>query len=236
MTAILILGFFLGMRHALEADHVAAVASLTAKNMSVREAVKQGAVWGIGHTLMLFIFGGAAILMNGAVPADMALWLEFLVGIMLVLLGLDVVRRMIRDRVHYHTHKHGEDVRHFHAHSHREDAPHAPHGEQHAHAHHSAFPKRALFVGLMHGMAGSAVLIVLAMQQLQSPVAGMVYIALFGVGSIIGMAALSMIIAVPLYRTRSLTWLHNGLQGVIGAVTIGIGALTMYSCYTDLMA
>lgn len=236
MISILILGFFLGMRHALEADHVAAVASLAARTVSWRAAVKQGAVWGLGHTAMLFVFGGAAIMMNGAIPEMMASWLEFLVGIMLVALGLDVTRRMIKERVHYHTHKHGAKLRHFHAHSHGQDAPKAPHNEQHTHEHGKGFPKRALFVGFMHGMAGSAVLIVLVMQQLQSPLAGLIYIALFGGGSIIGMAVLSMIIAVPLYRTRSLTWLHNGLQGLIGAATIGIGLMTMFHSYPGFAA
>ncbi|PLX44163.1 MAG: urease accessory protein [Hyphomicrobiales bacterium] len=234
MISILVLGFFLGMRHALEADHVAAVASLTTRTSSWGQAVRQGAVWGLGHTLMLFVFGGAAMLMNGMIPDTMASWLEFFVGIMLVGLGLDVTLRMIRDRVHYHTHKHGHELRHFHAHSHREDGPGAPHPEQHAHGHDKGFPKRALMVGFMHGMAGSAVLIVLVMQQLQSPLAGLVYIALFGFGSVIGMAVLSMIIAVPLYRTRSLTWLHNGLQALIGVITIGIGIATMFGTYPGL--
>ena len=98
MISILILGFFLGMRHALEADHVAAVATLATRHLSLSRALKQGAVWGLGHTLMLFVIGGAAILMDGAVPEDMAHALELLVGVMLVLLGLDVIRRMVRDR------------------------------------------------------------------------------------------------------------------------------------------
>ena len=229
MTSILVLGFFLGMRHALEADHIAAVATLTSKDMSLKNAVRTGAVWGVGHTLMLFVFGAAALMLNDTIPDNLSNGLEFAVGIMLIILGADVLRRMIRDRIHFHTHKHGKDVQHFHAHSHRGEKTRPVHPRQHVHDHSPVFPLRAFFIGMMHGMAGSAVLIVLAFQAMSSLWTGMIYIVLFGAGSIIGMAVLSMIIAIPIYKTRSMTWLHNGLQGVIGVLTIGLGMVTVLS-------
>ncbi len=224
MMTILTLGFFLGMRHALEADHIAAVASLTSRNLSLKNAIRQGAVWGLGHTLMLFIFGCIALMLNDSVPENLASWLEFVVGIMLVVLGIDVLRRLLRDRIHFHSHEHGAGVRHFHAHSHRGENVARPHGVHHDHEHDTDFPLRALFIGMIHGMAGSAVLVVLAFQSMTSIWTGLIYILLFGAGSIIGMAALSMIIAVPIRQTRSMTWLHNTLQGLIGTLTIALGA------------
>ncbi|HFD80435.1 MAG TPA: urease accessory protein [Gammaproteobacteria bacterium] len=223
---LLSLGFLLGMRHALETDHVAAVASLATRSASVRETIRQGAVWGLGHTLTLFAFGSVVLLMDTVMPQRLAQGLELAVGVMLVGLGIDVLRRVIRERIHFHVHRHDDGVRHFHAHSH---AGERGHPELHHHQHVRGFPLRALFVGLMHGMAGSAALILLTLQTVQSPLTGLLYIALFGIGSIAGMAALSAIIAVPLrYSARGLTWLHNGLQLGIGAMTLAIGALVVY--------
>ncbi len=229
MTTIPMLGVFLGMRHTLEADHIAAVASLTSQNLSLKNAVRTGAVWGAGHTVMLFLFGSIALLLNNTIPQAMSDWLELAVGVMLVVLGADVLRRLIRDRIHFHTHRHEGNVEHFHAHSHRGEKTARVHPVRHAHEHSSAFPLRAFLIGLMHGMAGSAVLIVLTLQTMASIWTGMIYIFLFGVGSIIGMAVLSMIIAVPIHKTRSMTWLHNGLQGLIGTLTIGLGVVTVFS-------
>lgn len=222
MTSLLLLGFLIGLRHAVETDHVAAVASLATRSPSVGDAVRQGAVWGLGHTLTLFGFGSAVLLLDTVMPERLALGLEFTVGVMLVVLGLDVLRRLVRERVHFHMHRHRGDVVHFHAHSHAPNVAHDPSHHQHGHA--RRFPLRALAVGLIHGMAGSAALILLTLPQAPSLGQGLAYIALFGLGSIAGMAALSVIIAVPLrYASRSLTWLHNGLQGLIGLTTIGLG-------------
>ena len=96
-----------------------------------------------------------------------------------------------------------------------------------AHAHDHGFRWRTLLVGLMHGMAGSAALLVLAVSQASSPAVGLGYVALFGIGSMIGMGALSTVIAVPLaVSARWLTWANRGLQGAVGAVTIAIGVMT----------
>lgn len=222
MLSLLFLGFVIGMRHALEADHLAAVAALAGERHSTRGAIRQGAAWGLGHTITLFLFGGIVLSMDTVIPATMAELLEGAVGIMLVLLGGDVLRRAVRDRVHYHVHRHGAATPHFHAHSHRGDGGHA--SSRHAHRHDHAFPLRALTVGLVHGMAGSAALILLTLDSVESLALGIVYIALFGIGSVIGMAVLSAIISVPLrYSSNRLTWLHNGLQLAIGATTAAIG-------------
>ena len=227
MFGILGLGFLLGMQHALEADHIAAVSSIASRRSEVTDIVKHGLTWGLGHTLTLFAFAGAAILLGHAIPAHLSRPLETAVGVMLVGLGAHVLWRLWRDRVHFHRHHHRDGTVHFHAHSHAgETVPHVK--AAHAHAH--GFRWRTLLVGLMHGMAGSAALLVLAVTQASSAVAGLGYVALFGIGSMIGMGALSTVIAVPIaISARWLTWANRGLQAAVGLATIAIGLHTIAS-------
>lgn len=225
MFGILGLGFLLGMQHALEADHIAAVSSIAARRTDIGDIVRHGLTWGLGHTLTLFVFAGAAILLGRAIPENFARPLEAAVGLMLVGLGAHVLWRLWRDRVHFHAHGHGDGTVHIHAHSHAGET--RPHGRAvHEHAH--GFRWRTLLVGLMHGMAGSAALLLLAVSQASSPAAGLGYVALFGVGSMFGMGALSMVIAVPLVvSARWLTWSNGALQGAVGVVTVAIGVTTI---------
>jgi high-affinity nickel permease len=225
MFAILGLGFLLGMQHALEADHIAAVSSIAARRTDVGDIVKHGLTWGIGHTLTLFAFAGAAIVLGEAIPAHFAQPLETAVGLMLVGLGAHVLWRLWRDRVHFHRHDHGDGQVHIHAHSHAgETAAHSRASHTHAHG----FRWRTLLIGLMHGMAGSAALFVLAVSQASSPAVGLGYVALFGIGSMVGMAALSSAIAVPLaVSARWLTWANRGMQAIVGVVTVAIGIMTI---------
>jgi len=227
MIEILLMGFLLGMRHALESDHVAAVASLVTKSPSMRESIRLGSVWGLGHTLTLFIFGSAVMLLDQMIPERIALILEFTVGIMLVALGIDVLRRFMRERVHFHAHRHADGTLHFHAHAHTDQVHHA--SDSHLHTHTERFPLRALLVGIMHGMAGSAALIILTLQTVQSFTMGIIYIALFGLGSIGGMAALSMVIMLPLrHSANRYARLHQYLQLAIGSATLCLGISIMY--------
>jgi cytochrome c biogenesis protein CcdA len=229
MFGILGLGFLLGMQHALEADHIAAVSSIAARRSDVGDIVRHGLTWGLGHTLTLFAFAGAAILLGHAIPEALSRPLETAVGVMLVGLGLHVLWRLWRDRVHFHRHDHGDGTVHIHAHSHAgETVSHAR--AAHAHAHPQGFRWRTLLVGLMHGMAGSAALLLLAVSKAPSAAAGLGYVALFGVGSMIGMGALSAVIAVPLaISARWLSRANSGLQGAVGVVTTAIGVMTIHA-------
>jgi len=225
MTSILLLGLFIGMQHALEADHIAAVASIAARETSVRRVVTHGAVWGVGHTLTLMGFAGAALYLNLAVGAEMSRWLEGGVGLMLMILGGHLVYQLIRDRIHFHAHRHGDGVVHVHAHSHRGEAREHQ-ASAHDHAHPRGMPVRTLFVGMMHGMAGTAALLVLTTSTFGDPQFGLIYIALFGLGSVVGMAALSALIAVPLgYSAKALTWVNSGMQGAVGTATLVFGGV-----------
>jgi ABC-type nickel/cobalt efflux system permease component RcnA len=223
MRSVLFLGFLLGMRHALEADHLAAVASLAAGGAGRRRAtIVRGAVWGMGHTLSLLIFGGVCLWLDFTVPENLSRALEGGVGIMLLALGADVLWRMRKKRVHVHVHSHGDGHAHLHAHSHAPGEVHDP--RRHEHPHPAAFPGRALVVGMVHGLAGSAALVLLAVEAIGSPWLGLIYILLFGVGSIAGMAVLSAVIAVPLeVSARRLNRMYASFDLVVGVSTIGIG-------------
>ncbi|MCP4286167.1 MAG: hypothetical protein GY792_17245 [Gammaproteobacteria bacterium] len=169
-------------------------------------------------------------------PNRLAAGLEAAVGVMLFLLGVDVLRRLITQKIHFHSHQHNQCV-HFHAHSHAGEVCNRHHASSHEHKHAEGFPVRALLVGLMHGMAGSATLIVLTLQTVESSLMGLVYILLFGVGSIIGMALLSVVIALPLcHLGNRLTWLHGGFQLLVGSATTVLGVLIIYQSYGAMIA
>jgi len=229
MLEILLMGFLLGMRHAVESDHVAAVASLVSKSPGLHESIRLGSFWGLGHTLTLFAFGSAVMLLDQLIPDHMAMLLEFAVGIMLVLLGIDVLRRLMLERMHLHAHRHADGTLHMHIHAHSDEVPHTAsiHDE---HQHSGQLPLRALLVGMMHGMAGSAALIVLTLQSVQSFSMALVYMALFGVGSIVGMAVLSVAIMLPLQHTAGrFAAMHQYLQLGICSLTVLIGISIMTS-------
>ena len=226
MTAfsVLLVGLLLGMQHATEADHLAAVATLVARPGSLGRTVRHGVAWGVGHTLTLMGFGGAVLLLGQAISPDLEHALETAVGVMLVLLGADVLRRTFRDRIHFHVHRHGPDTLHVHAHSHRGEGAHA--ASPHHHAHAGRWPLRALAVGMMHGLAGSAALVVLSLEAIASPGLGFAYIAVFGLGSIAGMALLSVAIAVPLgVSSRRLTGLHRAMTVLVGLGSCVVGGV-----------
>jgi ABC-type nickel/cobalt efflux system permease component RcnA len=227
LISTLLLGVLLGMRHALDADHIAAVASLATRSASSRETVRLGVAWGIGHTLTLFAVSLAVLLLGASFSGPAATMAEFAVGVMLVVLGADVVWRAVRERIHVHPHTHPDGRVHLHAHSHAsEQKPHQH--SRHGHAHKSGMPARALAVGLMHGLAGSAALLLLTVATVERPALGILYVALFGVGSILGMGVLSLVVALPLRAfARHATPLLAGLHVIVGAGTMILGAWIM---------
>lgn len=229
MEGFLALGFLIGMRHALEADHIAAVGSMVIgkDKHSGRALVLRGATWGLGHTLTLFMICAAALLFGLTVSDAAGAALEFAVGIMLVMLGLDVLRRLRKEKVHFHAHSHEHGKPHLHAHSHATDK--IAHRENpHEHAHPEGIPIRALIVGLIHGAAGSGGLLVLAVAATQDVWTALGYVFVFGIGSILGMMALTFAASWPLRAAaQSAGRLHQGLTIGVAALTIllGIGVM-----------
>lgn len=227
MLVILGLGFALGLRHAMEADHLAAVATIASNHARPADIVKHGLTWGLGHALTLFAVAGAALLLGNAIPDRLSSALELAVGVMLSFLGGQLLWQLWRRRVHLHAHEH-EGERHLHFHSHaRPERAVVIQVDPHRHPH--GFRWRTLMVGLMHGMAGSAALLLLVMTQVHDPWRGLAYVLVFGVGSMVGMGVLSMIIAVPLsLSARFLTLANNGLQLGIGVGTVCLGVFTLW--------
>ena len=181
--------------------------------------------------LSLRPLGGLCLLLRATISDRLAGALEGAVGVMLLLLGADVLWRLRRGRVHVHPHRHADGTLHLHAHSHAHShAPgeaHDPHHHEHAHG----LSRRALLVGLVHGLAGSAALLLVTVATISSLWLGLAYIAVFGIGSILGMAALSVVIALPLQGPSRLAGWSQGLEAVIGVSTILIGAWVLYKAY-----
>ncbi len=229
MSGFLLFGFLIGMRHALEADHVAAITILATRARNLRQILPLGVMWGMGHTLTLFAFGSIIVMLNLHLSQDITLILEALVGVLLVILGGDVIYRLIKKRMHFHVHAHADKGRHFHAHFHENEKNHE--ASTHNHKHFKEMPMRALAVGMIHGLAGAAALVLLTMQSMESVSAKIIYISLFGIGSIAGMGLLSIFISVPLrYVANSLTWAYSGLSFVLGGFSVGLGLFNIYYC------
>jgi cytochrome c biogenesis protein CcdA len=219
VRSVLILGLLLGMRHAAEPDHLAAVVSMSAGMRDRLSTIIRGATWGLGHTVSLLAMGAFTIGLGFAVPRTS--WFERGVGVMLVGLGFNVLLRMRRQRIHVHLHRHDDGRVHVHAHRHdRLDVR----AELHPQTHHRAFDLRAAGVGMVHGLAGSAALLIAMASAMSSRWTALLYLAVFGLGSIAGMALLSAVIAVPLdLSARRLTRTYAAIEWLIALSTIGIG-------------
>jgi hypothetical protein len=220
MIPVLLLGLLVGVKHALEADHVAAVATLATRSASLGERVRLAAMWGLGHAATLVLVGGTVLALGVSLPDRVAQAFEGVVGIVLIVLGLDVLRRLRRRGVHFHRHRHGDGREHFHAHAHDPAAAESHHEHEHA----RGLLRRALVVGTVHGLAGSAALVVLSLEQTRSTAQALLYLAAFGGGSVAGMAALSLAISLPL-RVASgrfgAAW--RLAEGMLGVITVALG-------------
>ncbi len=222
--AILGLGFLIGLKHATEADHLAAVSTIVTERRGLWSSAIVGGIWGLGHTISLLIVGVFVLLLNFRVSEQAERMLEFGVGVMLVLLGLNVLRKVIQGgKLHFHTHEHGERV-HAHPHLHeagRTDAPDMHHG--------LSFSPRALIIGMVHGLAGSAALMLLILPTIESRPLGLLYIVVFGIGSIGGMMLMSFLVGLPFTLTAlRFNRFNYLLQSIAGLISIGLGLYIIY--------
>jgi high-affinity nickel permease len=210
--SIIAVGFFLGMRHATDPDHVIAVTTIVSRQRNLLKAAFTGIFWGIGHTLTILAVGTAIILFDVVIPARIGLSMEFSVGLMLIVLGAMNITAFMRaartiapvveepEAVHSHVHAHGDYV-HKHAHGHT--------AETHVHNHPTpltwldrAFGRiglyqqlRPLVVGIVHGLAGSAAVALLILTTIRNPRWAIVYLLVFGIGTVGGMMLITMSIA-----------------------------------------
>jgi len=242
--SILVFGFLLGMKHATEADHLAAVATLATRESTLPHALRQGIAWGIGHTCTLLLVGGAVLAIGKALPPFLEPALESMVGLMLIALGADVLRRLAQNKSSFHRHVSDDARTQAQAHGlwvyevRPEKTPirfstltFVPETRTRTKEPMAVplLPIRALAIGMMHGMAGSAALILLSLQSVTSITRGLIYIALFGMGSMAGMALLSVVIAIPLRLSAgSLGMLHKAMTAGVGLFSLGLGIWVIY--------
>jgi len=235
--SILALGLIFGLRHAIEADHLAAVSTIVSQRKSILSASLVGGLWGIGHTLALLPAALAVILLHVQIGERLSLLLELGVGVMLIGLAGDTIYRLVRgSRLHVHSNSLGT-----HVHAHPDAHPHT-HTHPHTHVHPPAvlapdgglqpgthIGLRPLLVGMLHGLAGSAALSLLVLSTIPSPRLGLAYIAVFGIGSTGGMILMSALFGLPLHLTAGrFDRAHLALRGLAGLFSLAIGLSMVY--------
>ena len=222
--ALLGFGFLVGLKHATEADHLAAVSTMVIERKSVWSSALVGGLWGLGHTISLVAAGIFVLVLDFQISENTERWLEFGVGVMLVLLGLNVLRKIISGGlVHFHTHDHGERL---HTHPHVHDHAEASHPET---AHARGRSPKALIIGLIHGLAGSAALMLVMIPTIPSKTIGFLYIVIFGIGSIGGMMLMSFLVGLPFrYAATRFYRFSQILQVSAGVVSVLLGLWIVY--------
>jgi hypothetical protein len=245
LLTMLALGFFFGLRHATDPDHVIAVTTIVARHRATTAAALIGTVWGVGHTLTLAVVGGGIVLFGWVIPRHIGLSLEFAVAVMLVALGTanlsnlrEVVRCFLPARrsarpVHSHAHRHG-DYMHTHPHGHDPEVhPHA--------AAHTPLARldsqlgglglyqliRPLAVGVVHGLAGSATVGLLVLTTIREPSWSLLYLFVFGIGTIVGMMLITVAISWP-FASRPSPRFAGGLRLASGLISVGFGCFLAY--------
>ena len=247
VVALSALGFVLGMRHATDPDHVIAVTTIVTRYRGVGRAALVGAAWGIGHTITIVAVGGAIILFGWVIPPRVGLSMELSVGAMLVVLGIASLRGALQRIDETATHAAGPSAGHSHAHTHGEYVHTHPHGhdpERHPHAVDrtplSRLDRalgglrlyqliRPLVVGVVHGLAGSAAVTLLVLAAIQNVYWSVVYLVIFGLGTIAGMMLITAAIGVPFAVTsRDLGRVHRALRLAAGLISIVFGLVLAY--------
>ncbi len=227
--AMLGLGLAFGLKHATEVDHIVAVSTIVSEHRSLLRSMIVGGLWGMGHTASLIVVGAVVLALRVAVPDSVASWLEFGVALMIIGLGAGVLVRSVRRRRDFHLHRHSHDgVSHVHIHFHEGSTQHGGAVAAHSHAA-SLGGLKPVLVGGVHGLAGSAAVSLLVLTQIQSASLGLLYLAVFGFGSILGMLMMSTLIGIPfLLTSRRLSGLHQSLQMCAGALSIVFGIWYAY--------
>jgi len=254
LLSILALGFFLGMRHATDPDHVIAITTIITRQRRISRAAVTGIVWGLGHTITIFAVGAAIIVFGLVIPARIGLSMELSVGLMLIVLGMMNVASFLRaappelrqsgvesEIVHSHAHSHGEYV-HSHPHGHAPDVhPHTPDQTPLARLDRrlgklSFYQQvRPLVVGVVHGLAGSAAVALLVLTTIRDSRWALAYLLVFGVGTIAGMMLITMSL-VSAFR-----FLGSGREGfsrrlgiASGLISLVFGAVLAYQiCFVN---
>ncbi|WP_050182220.1 sulfite exporter TauE/SafE family protein [Domibacillus robiginosus] len=196
--SVLALGFVLGIKHAIEPDHVIAVSTIASQSKKLSRSSLAGVFWGIGHTATLLIIGCILILMKGEIPEKWAMSLEFLVGIMLVYLGITTILSFKNIHVHKHQHK---NISYF----------------------------KSMLIGLIHGLAGSGAMVLLTMSTVKTVWESVIYILIFGAGTVIGMLFFTTIIGIPFVFSAKKISMNKTLTQITGGISTVFGIYYMYN-------
>jgi ABC-type nickel/cobalt efflux system permease component RcnA len=222
--SILGLGFFLGLRHALDADHLVAVSTIVSERKGFWNFSLVGALWGLGHTASLLAVGLLVIALGFQIPPKIALAMEFAVAIMLIALGANVLWKIFRGATfHIHAHEH-EGRLHIHPHFHKP----VEHKEHTVHHHSIPVGKKPFFVGALHGLAGSAALMLLILASISSRPLALAYIGIFGLGSVGGMFLMSALIGLPFSLTSKYDRANKIIRTTAGMVSVCFGLFLVY--------
>ena len=251
LFSIIALGFFLGMRHATDPDHVIAVTTIVSREKRIWTSAWIGVFWGIGHTLTIFAIGTAIVVFDLVIPPRLGLSMELSVGVMLIVLGAINVLSFVRglpapeeqvptpggqlgtEAVHSHVHAHGDYV---HTHPHMHSPERHPHSEQQTPVarldrmllrFRPYRPIRPLIIGIVHGMAGSAAVALLVLTTVRNPRWAVAYLLVFGLGTIAGMMLITMSIGSA-FRLISGGQFFRRLALASGLLSIGFGLLVAY--------
>ncbi len=206
LISILGLGFILGIKHAIEPDHVIAVSTIASQSRKLWQASLAGVFWGIGHTATLFIIGIILIMMKNDIPEKWSMTLEFFVGIMLVYLGVASMLSLRGNKGMQHQHEelHNVPIKRY-------------------------TYYKSLIVGFIHGLAGSAAMVILTMSTVNSVWEGAIYIVVFGLGTVIGMLLFTTIIGIPFILSMKRTITSKTLLFSTGVISTGFGIYYMYN-------
>lgn len=233
LLSTIVLGFFLGMRHATDPDHVVAVTTIVARHRSMKYASLIGALWGAGHTVTIAVVGSAIILFGWVIPPRLGLSMEFSVALMLILLGILNLTGLMP-----WINSQASAARGEHSRSKPDDA-----GHSHPHGSHGSIAwldrnlgniglfqmMRPLVVGVVHGLAGSAAVALMVMATIHDPKWALVYLLVFGVGTIGGMVLITAAIGWPsAYAGRASPRLSVWLRVSSGVVSLVFGLVLAY--------
>ena len=229
MISILGAGLVIGLRHAIEADHLAAISTIVSERRSLLSSSLIGGLWGVGHTLSLLAAGIVVIILGVRIPDRLAQSLEFCVALMLVGLGINALRKIRRGAcIQMRPHTHG-------ARQHTHPQLHESVRENNTERTKSHPGLRPLFIGLLHGLAGSAALMLLILTTISSRPLAIAYICVFGVGSIAGMIMMSSIMSLPAALASSrFEWANVAIRTLAGFFSLACGVLLAWEIgYVD---
>lgn len=220
--SVLGFGFLLGLWHAKDPDHLAAVSTIVAEKKNLLSSTIVGGFWGLGHTLALLAVGALVIFLKLQISERVEAWLEAVVGVMLVLLGANALRKLRqKSKVHIHSHEHDGRV-HTHVHTHENEKAEVTH-------HFRKLSPRSIAIGMVHGLAGSAGVMLLVLPTISTPAVAMIYIIVFGIGSIAGMMLMSLLIGLPLHVTAGrFEALNRTILGAAGMFSLALGVFIVY--------